>query len=244
MTAATRLPSRVTSPVTTVLEGVWGFVRRRHPELPPVAFVVGSGTAKPDKGVAMNMGHFAPGRWEQEEDTHHEIFVAGEILNQPEAVLVTLLHEGAHALAHLRGVKDTSRGGRYHNVEFRKLAAEMGLEAAQIGTIGWSDTTLTDATRERYAVQLAALGKITVTRRHESRREATGRKSNNNGVSASCPNCGRKIRMSRSVNEAGPVVCWPCLEEQLAEVSASLTEEVRDLLAAAVFVAEEPEEDQ
>jgi hypothetical protein len=26
-----------------------------------------------------------------------------------------MLHEAVHALAHVRGVKDTSRGGKYHN---------------------------------------------------------------------------------------------------------------------------------
>jgi hypothetical protein len=213
MTTARTAPRKVTSPVTVTLEGVWGTIRRRHPELPPVAIVVSSGTASLAKGVALNQGHFAPGRWEEDQDTHHEIFVAGEIVNDPERVLGTLLHEAAHALAHLRGIKDTSRGGRYHNAEFRTLAAEVGLDAAQVGTIGWSDTSLTEDTRAAYRVSLERLGTITVARRAESRREATGRKSNNNGVAAACPTCGRKIRMSRSVEEAGPIVCWPCLLE-------------------------------
>ena len=33
----------------------------------------------------------------------------------PADVLDTLLHEAAHALAAARGIKDTSRQGRYHN---------------------------------------------------------------------------------------------------------------------------------
>ena len=43
-------PRKVTSPVTVTLEGVWGTIRRRHPELPPVAIVVSSGTASLAKG--------------------------------------------------------------------------------------------------------------------------------------------------------------------------------------------------
>ena len=43
-------------------------------------------------------------------------------------VLGTLLHEAAHALAHARGIKDTSRQGRYHNKHFKTLAEELGLD--------------------------------------------------------------------------------------------------------------------
>ena len=42
-------------------------------------------------------------------------------------VLATLLHEAAHALAHARGSKDTSRQGRYHNTKFKNCAEEVGL---------------------------------------------------------------------------------------------------------------------
>ena len=38
-----------------------------------------------------------------------------------------MLHEGAHALAVVRGVRDTSaEGNRYHNKRFVALAIEMG----------------------------------------------------------------------------------------------------------------------
>ena len=44
------------------------------------------------------------------------LFVAGECLAEsPRQTLQTMLHEAVHALAHTRGVKDTSRGGKYHN---------------------------------------------------------------------------------------------------------------------------------
>jgi hypothetical protein len=35
------------------------------------------------------------------------------------------VHEAAHGLANTRGVKDTSRQGRYHNKRFRALAEEL-----------------------------------------------------------------------------------------------------------------------
>ncbi|GAA2160984.1 hypothetical protein FHX52_3227 [Humibacillus xanthopallidus] len=53
-------------------------------------------------------------------------------------LVVTALHELAHANAALDGVKDTSRGGRYHNRKFGRHAAGLGLQtelAPQIGVI-------------------------------------------------------------------------------------------------------------
>jgi hypothetical protein len=43
------------------------------------------------------------------------------------ATFGVLVHEAAHALARTRGIKDTSRGGTYHNRQFGELAAELGL---------------------------------------------------------------------------------------------------------------------
>jgi hypothetical protein len=39
-----------------------------------------------------------------------------------------MLHEAAHALAQVRGIKDTSRRGRWHNARFRALAEELRIE--------------------------------------------------------------------------------------------------------------------
>ncbi|MEV4091258.1 hypothetical protein [Streptosporangium saharense] len=71
----------------------------------------------------------------------------------------TLLHEAAHALAHVRGVKDTSSGYRYHNKRFVRLAVELGLSAPAepAPTIGWSHCPITDATTERYRAPIEAL---------------------------------------------------------------------------------------
>lgn len=39
-----------------------------------------------------------------------------------------LLHEAVHGIAAARGVRDTSRAGRYHNRRFLAIAEEMGLD--------------------------------------------------------------------------------------------------------------------
>ena len=72
-----------------------------------------------------------------------EVFVGGEGLVRGAAdVLGTLLHEAAHALAHVRDIKDTSRQGRWHNARFKALAEEVGIEVAKDPRSGWSPTTL------------------------------------------------------------------------------------------------------
>jgi hypothetical protein len=76
-------------------------------------------------------GHFGADHWVEGRPTEEgqgaaldfsvarrkpELFIAGECLAEgPRQTLQTMLHEAVHALAHVRGVKDTSRGGKYHN---------------------------------------------------------------------------------------------------------------------------------
>lgn len=58
---------------------------------------------------------------------------------------------------------------------------------------------------------------ITAHRRAEAVTTGGGRKSNNNGAAAEC-GCGRKIRASLTVTEAGPILCGICGGEFVAEV--------------------------
>ena len=81
-----------------------------------------------------------------------EVLVGGEGLRRgPVDVQGTLLHEAAHGLAFARGVRDTSRGGRYHNQQYRLVAVEVGLDVGQDGTRGWSATSMTAPTGADYA---------------------------------------------------------------------------------------------
>ena len=90
--------------------------------------------------------------------------MSGECLAEgPRQTLQTMLHEAVHALAHARRVKDTSRGGKYHNKrEFVALAGELGLAWPQgqrpHPVIGFSEVTLTEQTLADYADTLAYLG--------------------------------------------------------------------------------------
>ena len=113
--------SQVASKILKVLEDIWLEIRRWNPEIPPVVIIIASGTDSKHP----RWGHHAPDRWNVAGEQYTEIMISGEGLRRsPRDVLATLLHEAAHALAHARGLKDTSRQGRYHNKHFKNCAEE------------------------------------------------------------------------------------------------------------------------
>jgi hypothetical protein len=157
--------------------------------------------------------------------------IGGEGLARgPLDVLGTLLHEATHALAHARGIKDTSRQGRYHNKAFAGLARELGLDVRQIGSIGWSDTTITEPTALDYAHELAQLADALVIHRRaegapipttggnddddqdgdgETGDEPAEKPTNRNPIACTCA-CPRRIRVALTVLALGPITCGNC----------------------------------
>lgn len=215
-------PTSVTAPLIAAIESTWKAIQAQHPDVPEVVVTLGSGSVK--KGV--NLGHFAAERWMRGEDKVHELFVGGEGLKRGAAdVLGTLLHEAAHAAAQARGIKDTSRQGRFHNAKFKAIGEEFGLRLEKDPSIGWSTTHVPYATADRYVREVADLEAAMVAYRVV---EATdeGRKSSNNGVSAEC-DCGRKIRVSRKVYDLGAISCGLCGTDFTAEGDEGLTDEDR-----------------
>ncbi len=214
----------ISSPMVAALEGAWSAIAARHPELPPVVIVLGAGSGN---GPSLTLGHFAAMRWrvpepaavEQNDEPGGESgpvagqlwaegFVGGEGLARgPADVLATLLHEAAHALAHVRAIKDTSRQGRWHNAKFKALAEEVGISVEKDPRIGWSPTTLPAQTREVYAEVIAELG--SVLRLHRAV-EITGSGPKKPATPPCACGCGRTIRVSKTVLAAGPILCGVC----------------------------------
>lgn len=237
-------PAGAGSSVVSVLEKVWKKIQANHPELPDVVIVTGSGMIGPAR-----WGHFRANGWTERAEKEAavslvlgEMFVAGETLAKGAAHTVeTMLHEGAHVLAKVREIQDTSRQNRWHNKKFLALAEELGLEYGKESAhpqIGFSQVTLTPGTTEEYAEVIAELDqaiRLTVAL-PAWLREATeggeggagenighhgGRKPKAGGGSGSSNNlkatCGceepRIIRASRKVLEADPIICGKCREE-------------------------------
>ena len=209
------MSATVAAPLVAAIEEAWAAIRERHQDVPEVVVTLGSGS----DAKGMKLGHFAAQRWVRGEDELHELFVGGEgLVAGAASVLATLLHEAAHAAATARGIQDTSRQGRYHNQKFKAIAESFGLTIEHDARIGWSVTALPERTEAAYADTIAMLHRaITAHRRAEAVTVGGGRKSNNNGASAEC-GCGRKIRASLTVIEAGPILCGLCGTEFTADV--------------------------
>jgi hypothetical protein len=215
-----------------VLAAAWEAIRVRHPEVPAVVIVIGAGSVGARRGE-LRLGHFAATRWREGTGAGSvalaEVFVGGEGLAQgAPSVLDTLLHEAAHALAHVRGVQDTSRQGRYHNKRYAALARELGLDVREAQSIGWSDTSLTPATAEAYQdtiddlVPALTLWRLSENQLHpgdNSEGDAQdddaagdgGRPKDRNLRPCVC-SCGRRIRAAAGTLAAGPILCGMCAQ--------------------------------
>ncbi|MGW6412183.1 hypothetical protein ACWF95_34020 [Streptomyces vinaceus] len=233
-------PGREGTRLIAALEKCWTQIQKRHPDLPPVLFITGTGiprrqvekpstsTGAPRRRQLVTRGHHWADRWAIAEEEHRlaELFVAGETIRDGgEEVLKTLLHEAAHALGFVRKIQDTSTGDpRWHRKEFAQLARETGLEPPRKSEkpLGFSNCTLTDATRKEYATvirqidgaALPALGGADQegTEEEDPTKPETPGSTNGKRVKVVCgclPNP-RAFPVTPKVLAEGPIVCGLC----------------------------------
>src|SRR6266496_2961205 len=106
----------VTGPLVAAIEAAWSSIQDKHAEVPHVVLTLGNGTAKAGQ---LTFGHFHDAKWAAGDGRLPELFIGGEGLRRgARALLGTLLHEAAHGVASIRGIRNTSRQGRYHNTKF------------------------------------------------------------------------------------------------------------------------------
>lgn len=132
-----------------------------------------------------------------------------------------LLHEAVHGIAAARGVRDTSRAGRYHNRRFLAIAEELGLNHSEEPhpSSGFSLVVLAPATRRRYRPTIERLHRAlkahdaaTTTDTGRSFRGPAARHGSSGGgvrVKAVCE-CGRNVRVVPSVLAQAPIMCGAC----------------------------------
>jgi len=149
-----------TTYVITTLNTAWDAIQRNHPEVPHVMLTTGRRRHKTENATR---GQHCADQWhvDGKEGRYAEVWVSGERLSEGgSAVMNTLLHEAAHALARVRGIKDTSNRNRYHNKDFVKLAEELGLEGPGESAgpaLGYSDCRITGKTIEVYDYEIKKL---------------------------------------------------------------------------------------
>jgi hypothetical protein len=220
MNAEPTSPQVAASAVVAALEQAWTAIRAPHPDVPQVVVILGAGS-EARRGL-FKWGHFAAARWQVAGANRPEVLVSGEGLKRgARAVLATLLHEAAHGLANTRGVKDTSRQGRWHNRRFATLAGELGLKVDVDPKTGWSQTSLTDQLAGRYAPQLTGLDAALQLWRHAERQQGPATVAHNL-LACSCA-CGRKLRVSRTTLEQAPIICGGCQERFEPERALTLS---------------------
>lgn len=195
-----------TAQLVAALETAWTAIRANHEEVPAVVVIVGSGTVT----KRPKHGHFAPIRWQHGDNQLAEVLISGEGLKRSvEEVFTTLLHEAAHALGHVREVKNTSRQGRWHNEKFAELAKELGLDTAKDDKHGWAICTLRTETATTYKAVLVELKSALIAYRHPEAPGGAAKKNNNNAVACACQ-CPRRIRVAKAVLELGEITCSVC----------------------------------
>jgi len=217
------------STLVAALEAAWRDIQSHHRELPDAVMVLGTGV---ERGRLVKLGHWWGGQWVADGQPRGEVLLAGEALHlEPGRVFEVLLHEAAHGINAARGVKDTSRGGRYHNKEFAKTAQQVLLRVRSMPPYGLAATSLTPDALERYGATIDRLGDtMRIARQLRQGLQVgtdsgeiegggkTGGKGSEQGqpksgsTAASC-GCGRKMRMAPSTLAAGPVVCGLCGSE-------------------------------
>jgi hypothetical protein len=132
-----------------------------------------------------------------------------------------LLHEAVHGIAAARGIRDTSRAGRYHNRRFLAIADELGLDHAEEphASSGFSLVVMRPETQRRYRstierLQRAFTAHVMATAADSARsfRGPAARHGSSGGgvrVKAVCE-CGRNVRVVPSVLAKAPIMCGAC----------------------------------
>jgi len=157
-------------PLIKASEDCWSAIRKEHPGLPEVVFLIESNSASiGTKKASEKLGHFFNSSWRAKDGTmYHEVVLTGEHLARPAtAVFGTILHEAAHALNFALGLKDTSRNGRYHNKVFKKTATEMGMVVSVLkkgkSSFGWARTQCTPSIVQKYKTVIKNLQSVMET---------------------------------------------------------------------------------
>lgn len=79
--------------------------------------------------------------WKRKDGGAYELNIAAEVLNYPiEETLDAMLHEMVHLYCRENGIKEVSRGGKYHNKKFKAIAEAHGLICVPCGQYGWNTT--------------------------------------------------------------------------------------------------------
>lgn len=163
--------------------------------------------------------------WQRPDGNTYELNIAAEVLNYPiEETLDTMIHEMVHLYCRENGIKETSRGGKYHNGRFKEEAEKRGLTCYKCGQYGWNtkagDNLIEYAMNKGWNEIRIGRNNIPPTLRTGSTGTAQGGADTTGGGKRpsstrklQCPKCGCSVRATKTVR----IMCMDCME-QMVEV--------------------------
>ncbi len=151
--------------------------------------------------------------WVQNGKERHEINISANYIGSRtvEQTIVTLMHEMVHLYNFQNEIKDTSRGGVYHNKKFKETAEAHGLKIEFSDQIGWSLTTPTPETKQwiKDNIPIKAFGIY----KQVADKQSGGKATKQSMVKKVCPCCGNIARVTSEFK----LICGECNEEMKAE---------------------------
>ena len=163
--------------------------------------------------------------WKSGDANRRELNIGAGTINRPiENVVATMLHEMVHIYCMQNGIKDTSRGGAYHNKKFKEQAEKRDLIIEHSESIGWSVTTPSDKLiewcidndLEEIKVCRMEFVPISVTppigkAGSPTVAPATGTKKKPSSTRKYvCPCCGASVRATRDIK----LICGECYDSK------------------------------
>ena len=159
------------------------------------------------------------------EEKRHEINLgAGTLDREIEYTVATLLHEMCHMYDDtVLNIQDCSRGGTYHNKQFKATAESVGLIVTKSEKYGWAHTEPSDSLIEwildhdieEIRINRAESTGIRVTGGNTSASgglTTAGNNPNSHSRKYICPCCRNSVRATKQVN----IICGDCLQPMIA----------------------------
>jgi hypothetical protein len=145
--------------------------------------------------------------WEAAASLSEVLITADGLAGSATDVMGTLVHEAAHAIACQRGIKDTSRQGRYHNRRFKAIAEEIGLDVCRDPGWGWSATALSDPTAASHRDARSELaGALRAVGQRDLQSASPALRPSRVGIGLVCE-CGPRHRVGRTVSTVRGAIC-------------------------------------
>lgn len=162
--------------------------------------------------------------WQRKDGGAYELNIAAEVLNYPiEETLDTMLHEMVHLYCRENGIKEVSRGGKYHNGKFKAVAETHGLTCIPCGQYGWNTTPGENLVEyalsknwNEIKIGRSSLPPIIRTGAAAGTTQAgtstlPGGKRPSSTRKLVCPQCGQSVRATKKVN----ILCGGCMMQMV-----------------------------